>query len=58
MLKQATGFFVALCGLGLIHVQVMAETPLTGGMAVAWIIVSVGFFVMGVVSFIIGMCEK
>ena len=58
MLKQVTGLLVALCGLALIHVQVVAETPLSGDLAGAWLIASVCLFVMGVFSFIIGMCEK
>ena len=58
MLKQVTGLLVALCGLALIHVQTVAETPLEGGFAAAWIIASVALFVMGVFTFIVGMCEK
>ena len=58
MLKQVTGLLVALAGLGLIHVQAVAETPPEGGLAVAWIITSGALFVMGIFTFIVGMCEK
>lgn len=58
MLKQVTGLLVALCGLALIHVQVVAETPLEGVFAAAWVLASLALFVMGVISFIIGMCER
>lgn len=58
MLKQVTGLLVALCGLALIHVQVVAETPLDGGFAIAWFLASLVLFVMGVISFLIGMSER
>ena len=58
MLKQVTGLLVALCGIALIHVQVVAETPLEGDLTAAWIIASGALFVIGVFTFIVGMCEK